>query len=311
MVAMDDPTRDDPFLGRRLGRDGFLRVDRRLTAGGMGAVYLARDEKRDRPVVVKFLHSELFSDASTVERFKREGRRFGDLRHPHLIRVYGLGREQDAFFLLTEYVRGRNLRQLVEAEAAFSTDEALRIGREVALGLAAAHAIGVIHRDLKPDNIMLRESDRSVVVLDFGIAKDLHASTALTMPGTYVGTVGYSAPEQLLGQDVDARTDVFALGVILYELLTGRMAFDGKRTVEIEEATLRGRPTPIVRLNEEVVGPLARLIERMIERKPRRRPRDMEQVALELERIRAALAAGEIPEEHRSLRTVIARVFGQ
>lgn len=301
----------DPFLGKQLGKDGFLSVEARLGEGGMGAVYRARDTRRDRAVVIKFLHAELTQDPQTLERFKREGRRFAALDHPNLIKVYGLGREQGAVFIVTEFVDGRTLRDAVAEDGALSSREALRITREAALGLATAHEANVVHRDLKPENIMLRDADRSVVVLDFGIAKDLDATTALTMPGTYIGTVGYSAPEQLLAQDVDARTDIFSLGVILYELLTGKMAFDGKRTVEIEQATLQGRPTPIKRLNDEVVRPLARLIDRMIQRKPRRRPRDMHEVADEIERVRRALETGEAVEDGGILRGAIARVFGQ
>ena len=159
----------DPFLGKKLGKDGFLTVEERLSEGGMGAVYRARDTRRDRAVVVKFLHAELSGDPQNLERFKREGQRFAALDHPNLIRVFGLGREQGAIFIVTEFVDGRTLREVVAEDGPPDSSEALHIIREAALGLAAAHDASVIHRDLKPENIMLRNDDRSVVVLDFGV----------------------------------------------------------------------------------------------------------------------------------------------
>ncbi len=298
----------DPLVGRRLGKDGFLVIQSKLCEGGMGSVYLARDERRNRQLAVKFLHSEALADPDMVTRFKREGQKFAALTHPNLVRIFGLGKEAGRIFIVSEYVDGRNLAQHLKRTGALDGEEALRICTAVALGLEEAHGQGIIHRDLKPENIMLRKDDQSVVVLDFGIAKDLDATTALTAPGIYIGTLGYSAPEQIMGGDIDHRADIFALGVILYELLTGQMAFDGKRTVEIQQATLKEKPVAIKRINSEVVFPLARLIDRMIQKKPRRRIQTMAGVAEEMATIAQAMAAG---EEKTGVKELLLGVFGR
>lgn len=310
MSDMTDSNEPDALLGRRLGKDGFLVILERLGEGGMGSVYVARDERRDRLLAIKFLHRECLADPDALARFKREGRKFSSLDHPHLVKVYGLGKELGRRFIISEFIKGRNLHQILEADGPLPADEALRICRDAADGLVAAHAEHIIHRDLKPENIMVREADGRVVVVDFGIAKDLDATTMLTAPGVYIGTIGYSAPEQIMGEEVDPRADIFSLGVILYELLTGRLAFDGSRTVEIREATLRNNPTPVRRLNDKIIAPLARLIDRMIQKKPRRRPRDMIEVVAAIDRVAAELRAGYTAADRRSIGGVLRRVFG-
>lgn len=303
------PKNTDPLIGLRLGKNGFLVIRDSLGEGGMGSVYRARDTTRNCWMAVKFLHREACTDPRMVARFKREGKKFSGLTHPNLVKVYGLGKERGAYFIVSRFVEGRTLGEIVKEDGPLAVDEVLRVGREVARGLAAAHERHIVHRDLKPDNVMIRNADRAVQVIDFGIAKDLDSSTMLTAPGTYIGTVGYCAPEQLLGKDVDGRSDIFSLGVILYELLTGEMAFDGEKTVELQEATIRSRPTPVRRLNQEIVSPLARLIDRMIQKKPGRRPGDMTEVADTLDSIRKRLENGESPAERRSVKDALLQVF--
>ena len=289
---MNDTVKPDPLLGRRLGPEGFLVIQERLGTGGMGAVYRALDEQHHRQVAIKFLHPEFLFDPDRLARFQREGKKFAALSHPNLVAVHGLGREEGRYFLVSDYVAGKTLEQVLEEEGAVPVGEALRIGREIALGLAAAHAHRIIHRDLKPANVILRAPDRRVVVLDFGIAKDLDGTTQLTLPGLFLGTPGYSAPEQIQGADVDHRTDIYSLGVILHELLTGQMPHEGNDALEIQETTRKAMPAPVRRLDEEIIVPLARVIKRMLQKKPRRRPRDMTEVIGALEDIISRLRSG-------------------
>src|SRR5262249_9075000 len=158
------------------------------------------------------------------------------------------------------------LYQLMKYEGAFALRRAVSVCRDVASGLAEAHKHGIVHRDLKPENVMIRSTDEVVKVLDFGIAKDLNSVEELTQLGTYIGTPSYSAPEQIRGEKVDHRADIFSLGVILYELLTGKVAFDGRHSTEVLHATLRERPIPVHEHNHMVTSPVARLIDRMIEK---------------------------------------------
>ena len=304
---MTDP--EDGFIGTRFGEGGCLVIQKRLGEGGMGTVYKAHDEKHERDVAIKFLRMDGMADREAISRFKREGRKFGMLRHPNLVRVYALGREQGRIYIASEFVDGRNLYEMLTEEGVFPVEWALEIVRDCANALQVAHDNQVIHRDLKPENIMIRRADNVVKVLDFGIAKDLDASIVLTRQGTYIGTPAYSPPEQIRGEDIDHRADIFSLGVILYELLTGQVAFKGRHTVEVLKATLKEDPIPVSRLNESVVSPVARLIEKMIRKSPRRRPVDMREVATEADRLLGALAEGYSEEEKSGIKSVLKKIF--
>jgi eukaryotic-like serine/threonine-protein kinase len=309
---MNDTVKPDPLLGRRLGPEGFLVIQERLGTGGMGAVYRALDEQHHRQVAIKFLHPEFLFDPDRLARFQREGKKFAALSHPNLVAVHGLGREERRFFIVSDYVAGKTLEQLLEEEGAIPVGEALWICREIALGLAAAHAHRIIHRDLKPANVMLRSTDRRVMVLDFGIAKDLDATTQLTVPGLFLGTPGYSAPEQIQGADIDHRADIFSLGVILHELLTGQLiAHDrnNKNHPEIRFAAPKPEPVPAPRFNEEIIDPLARVIKRMLQKKPRRRPRDMREVIGALEDIISRLKSGYTQEATHRVKDPLLRAL--
>ena len=297
----------DPLIGQRFGH-GAILIERKLGEGGMGTVYLARDEKHDRPVAIKFLRVTSMSRDS-IERFKREGQQFGAIRHENIVRVYGFARESAQIFIVSEFVDGRNLYQTLIEEGTFTVEEALRVARDVACGLHEAHRAHVVHRDLKPENVMIRNSDRVVKVLDFGIAKDLGASIGYTKHGRYLGTPAYSSPEQIKGGDIDHRADVFSLGVILYELLAGKVAFQGRLTSDVLKATLADNPIPVSALNESVTTPVARLIDRMIQKSPRRRPSDMDEVIAEIDRVREALSRGFTEEEKGGVKNWLRKIF--
>jgi serine/threonine-protein kinase len=300
---------DEDMMGLRLGADRSIVVMRRLGKGGGGSVWLGWDEKNQRSVALKFLDPISAADPKHRERFIREGRRFGTLRHANIVRVHGLAQSGTHLYLISEFVDGRNLHQLLKSEGQLRVRHALEITRDVALGLAHAHAQGFVHRDLKPENIMVRTADGRVKVLDFGIAKDLNATEALTQFGHYLGTPAYSAPEQVRGRLVDGRSDVFSLGVILYELLSGKTAFEGRESTEILRATLEDQPEPLVKLNRNVETPVAQLIDRMIEKDPRRRIHDMATVAQELTALLESMPAEVHPAEETRIRTDLRGFF--
>lgn len=296
----------DPLIGMRFG-NGSLLVLRKLGSGGMGSIYLARDERHERDVALKFLDLGAASPDAT-ERFKREGKLFGALRHKNLVRVFGFGRESGRTYIVSEHIDGKNLYQILKARGPFSAEDALRIASDVAAGLYEVHKAHVVHRDLKPENVMI-SNDGIVKVVDFGIAKDLAASQAYTKQGRYLGTPAYSAPEQIKGLAIDHRADVFSLGVLLYELLTAKVAFQGKETTDVLDATISDEPMPITELNQGVTGPAVRLIQSMIQKSPRRRPADMAEVISEIEQVRSALAKGFSDEEKRGIGAWLQRAF--
>jgi eukaryotic-like serine/threonine-protein kinase len=281
------------MIGRSFGREGQYLVQEKLGEGGMGVVYRAHDRKNERVVALKFLRTDGAVDPETIARFKNEGRKFGVLRHPNLVRVYALGREEGVLYIASEFVEGKNLYQRIVREGPFTVDRALEVVEFAAAWLAVAHKERFVHRDLKPENIMIRDADGVVKVLDFGIAKDLNASIALTAAGAYLGTPSYSSPEQIDGEAVDGRSDIFALGVILYE-------------------TRRRAPTPIAEFNREVGGSVARLIDRMIMKAPSKRFATCEDLVDEIRAVRKAVAENPDAEAETEtgVRGFLKRFFG-
>jgi eukaryotic-like serine/threonine-protein kinase len=297
MMLMGTGRTSDALIGRRFAR-GLYLVEKRLGAGSSGDVYLARDDQQ-RPVAIKFLREE-GADRITVERFEREGTKYGVMfRHPNVVRVLHYGEEEGRFFVVSEFIDGRTLSQELSATGPFAVGEALRVTEEIAEALLAAHQANVVHRDLKPGNVMIQSADRAVKLLDFGIAKDLLRRSDLTATEEFVGTPGYSSPEQTWGPDIDHRVDIFALGAVLYELLTGQFAFQGKTTAEVLDATRNLDPIPPTRFNKGVTKPVVTLISRMLQKNRRRRPADMSEVIAALRSIQQALPAS-IDAQRRS-----------
>src|SRR5215471_10586960 len=211
-----------------------------LGAGAMGEVYKARDARLDRTVAIKILASALASDPQFRERFEREARALSHLTHPHICTLYDVCLQNETSFLVMEYIEGETLGTTI-SRGPIPLDQALKIANEIAEALDSAHRVGIVHRDLKPGNVMLARG--GVKLLDFGVAKftdriaDTRADT-LTVAGALIGTVQYMAPEQLLAGDVDARTDIFALGAVLYEMITGEKAFGGSSQASVIAAIL-------------------------------------------------------------------------
>lgn len=246
-----------------------------LGAGGMGEVYLARDTKLERAVALKFLPAEVAAERKRMSRFEQEARATSALNHPNIITIHEIGASDGTHFIATEFVDGETLR-LRMCRATLAIEEVLDVASQVASALAAAHEAGIIHRDIKPENIMLR-GDRLVKVLDFGLAKlierqdaarlDSEAATrrlVLTMPGTVVGTIQYTSPEQARGLDVDERTDIWSLGVVLYEMISGRRPFAGATMNDVIAAILNTEPPPLTPEIGSIPHELRRIVQKAL-----------------------------------------------
>ncbi|MAG58749.1 MAG: hypothetical protein CMJ83_20870 [Planctomycetes bacterium] len=299
----------DPLVGLSFGKDDRLQVQRRLGQGGMGVVYLTWDRQKERHVALKVLLRQRADDPEFLRRFKHEGVRWKDVIHPGLCRIYGLGRQHGHFYIVSEYIEGRDLDLVLQEEGPFSIEEALRVLREAASALAVVHERQIVHRDLKPENIMITEPDRGVKVLDFGLAKYLSSDSMLTMAGDFLGTPGYVAPEHIRGDEIDGRADVFAMGAILYEMLTARGAFRGRHVLDVLRSTLKSDPIPVTKFNDGVAKPVVALISRMIQKDPRKRPKGMPEVIEEVDKITARLADGGTDDDKKGLKGLLRRLL--
>ena len=257
---------------------GRFRIEREIGTGGMGTVYLATHLGLERPVAVKIIKREFASDSDVAERFLREARTMAKLRHPHAAMIFDAGSLPDGrHFIIMELVEGETLSQALAREGRFSPNQAVQIATQVCDVLEEAHRLGIVHRDLKPSNIML--SHRGVCVLDFGVAKVLAstaestATHASTGSGHLVGTPRYMSPEQCLGQRVGARSDLYSLGVLLYEMLAGRPPFVDplQSALLVKQAT--ALPPPLPKLRQDISRPLALAVHSLLAKRPEDRPR--------------------------------------
>ena len=251
--------------------------------GGMGRVYLARDEKLQREVAIKMLHPSKLRDPLARERFLREGRATAAVDHPHVMTIHQVGEDDGQPYIVMQRLVGRTLKEYRDSIDVMPLPEILRIGRETAEGLAAAHRRGLIHRDIKPNNIFLQDPGRQVKIIDFGLARDTADDvTTLTADGAVVGTPAYMSPERIGERQIDAKSDLFGLGVILYELLANRLPFEGTSMVSMLAAISRGQPKDVREAAPGVPENVARLVMRLIAHDKADRPADADAVAKEL-----------------------------
>lgn len=292
------------------------RILHRLGKGGMGEVFLGEDTKQHgRKVALKVLPHELTTSESRLRRFKQEARAILVLNHPNILTVFEIGEAAGSYYIATEYIDGETLRHCLW-RGPLKLDETLGIGIQVAMALEAAHAAGIVHRDIKPENIMFRQDkfvrDRFVKVLDFGLAKltDRDATNANpeavtipiteTNPGAIMGTSGYMSPEQALGESIDERTDVFSLGVVLYEMIVGRPPFQGKTESHTRVSIIDHDHVPLVQHVANVPRQLERIVSKALAKDRLKRYQTITDLKLDLEQLRDELHTSEFPELTRS-----------
>jgi Leucine-rich repeat (LRR) protein len=262
------PPQADDELGR-LGKHRVLKV---LGHGGMGVVYLAEDTRLKRLVAIKAMLPALAASASAGQRFLREAQAMAAVKHDHVVTVHQVDEERSVPFLVMELLQGEPLDKRLRQEGKLPLAEVLRIGREIAEGLEAAHTTGLIHRDVKPANVFLEAPRSRVKILDFGLARAASGEGGLTQQGAIVGTPGYMAPEQARGESVDARSDLFSLGVVLYRLCTGQMPFRGADAVSTLVEVATHQPPAPSQVSPGVPWELSDLVMRLLEKDPHRRP---------------------------------------
>jgi len=258
---------------------GRYRIVRHLARGGMAEVYLAHDQLLDRPVAVKLLFSELALDGSFVERFRREARAAAGLNHHNIVLVYDFGEDGGSYFIVMEYVEGQTLRDIIASEGPLEPTHATEIAADIAAALDAAHRQGVVHRDVKPGNVLV---SGVVKVADFGIARAGDPRDSLTQTGAVMGTATYLSPEQAQGQDLDARTDIYSLGVVLYEMLTGRPPFAGPSPVAIAYKHASEAPVPPSQHNSDVSPGLDAVVLKTMAKDPTQRHSSADELRSEL-----------------------------
>ena len=262
--------------------DGRYRIQRKLGAGGMADVYLAEDQELGRRVAIKILNSRHGNDDQFIERFRREAKNAAALNHPNIVSIYDRGEAEDTYYIAMEFLDGRTLKELIIGRGAAPINVAIEYARQILSALRFAHRHGIVHRDIKPHNVLV-DGEGRVKVTDFGIARA--GTSQMTETGSIVGTAQYLSPEQAKGGEVDPRSDLYSLGVVLYELLTGKTPFDGETPVEIAMKHLSTTPKPPSALRPDVPPELDMVVMRALAKNPDERYQSADEMEGDLERV--------------------------
>src|SRR6266496_2811592 len=301
LAASEESKQRLMIKGTRLGR---YEIRSKIGEGGMGEVYLAQDTKLDRRVALKILPADVAAHPDRMRRFVQEAKTASGLNHPNIITIHEIDETDSGHFIATEFIDGETLRER-ESNSPLKLTESLGIATQIASALAAAHAAGIVHRDIKPENVMLRH-DGIVKVLDFGLAKlseppavaggpvvDTEAPTRAhikTDPGVVMGTAIYMSPEQARGLPVDSRTDIFSLGVVLYEMVAGRLPFEGSNRNEIMASVLSDKePQPLTRYSSEAPTDLDRIVLKALRKNRDERYQTIKDMLLDLQSLKHEL----------------------
>jgi hypothetical protein len=276
---------------------GRYRLEAKLGSGGMSTVYLARDETLDRPVAVKVMHREMSEQPDQLERFRQEARAVAKLTHPNVVSVIDAGEDGGHPYIVFEYVKGETLKQRIARVGALDTQEAIAYAIEVARGLSVAHARNMVHRDIKPQNVLIDEEGRAKLT-DFGISRQLEQD-GMTATGRVLGTTDYVAPEQAMGRGADPRSDIYSLGVVLYEMLVGQVPFHADSQVGVAMKHVNEELPDVQRRRPEASAAVALVVERATAKSPAERYQSIAEMiddletALEVEAARAGSTTGE------------------
>jgi beta-lactam-binding protein with PASTA domain/predicted Ser/Thr protein kinase len=274
-VAVSDSLIDTLF-------DGRYRIVRKLGAGGMADVYLAEDQELGRRVAIKILNGRHANDDQFIERFRREAKNAAALNHPNIVSIYDRGEAEDTYYIAMEFLDGRSLKELIVGHGTAPVKVAVEYARQILSALRFAHRHGIVHRDIKPHNVLVDREGR-VKVTDFGIARA--GASQMTETGSIVGTAQYLSPEQARGGEVDQRSDLYSLGIVLYELLTGKTPFEGDTPVEIAMKHLSTPPQPPSKLRADIPGELDMVVLRALAKNPDDRYQSAEEMEADLERV--------------------------
>ena len=261
---------------------GRYRLERKLGSGGMADVWLAEDQELGRKVAVKILHERYANDDQFVERFRREATHAASLSHPNIVSIFDRGEAGGSYYIVMEYVEGRTLKELIVSRGSCPVPVAITYVRQVLAGLRFAHRAGIVHRDVKPHNVIV-DSEGRVKVMDFGIARA--GTSQMTEVGSIIGTAQYLSPEQARGAPVDESSDLYSTGILLYELLTGTVPFNGETPVEVAMKHLSQVPEPPSRLRPEVPHDLDLVVIRALAKEPAERYRSAQEMDRDLERV--------------------------